>query len=61
MLPEVERIKGIKVLCIYGEEEKDSICKSLKNGPVKVILVKGGHHFGGDYKAIADIILKEMK
>jgi len=61
VLPEIEKMKAIQSLCIYGEEEKDSSCKSLKKDLMKVIPLKGGHHFGGDYKAIADVILKEMK
>jgi type IV secretory pathway VirJ component len=32
----------------------------LKEDFVKVFQLKGGHHFGGDYEAIAEIILKEM-
>ena len=54
-------MRGMKVLCIYGEEEKDSICKGLKNNLTRVILLKDGHHFGGDYSAIAEGILKEME
>lgn len=61
VLPEAEKIKEIKTLCIYGEEEKDSICKNLKSSLARAILMKGGHHFGGNYSAIAEVILREMK
>ena len=61
VLPEAEKMREVKALCIYGEEEKDSICKSLNNSLTKAILLKGGHHFGGAYRTIADLILKEMK
>ncbi len=59
--PELEKLKELKVLCFYGKEEEDILCKSLKQSTAKVIPLKGAHHFGGDYKAIAEIILKEMK
>ena len=59
VLPEVEKLKGVRILCFYGEEESHSLCKKLDVG--KIISLKGGHHFGGDYEAIAGTILKEVK
>ena len=60
VLPEVEKLKGMKVLCLYGEEERDSLCRTLDTGLGKIIPLKGGHHFAGGYEAIADTILKEL-
>ncbi len=60
VLPEVEKLRGMKILCLYGEEESP-LCKSLDANLAKVIFLKGGHHFGGDYEAIAETILKELK
>ena len=48
-LPEVNRITGMPVLCIYGEDEQDSLCPKLDPHRFKVVKVKGGHHFDGDY------------
>jgi type IV secretory pathway VirJ component len=61
VLPEAEKMREMRVLCFYGEEERDSICKSLKGGFARSISMKGGHHFGGAYGEITEIILKEMK
>jgi len=61
VLPEVEKLEGRKILCFYGEEEKDSLCKDLDIGLGKNIPLKGGHHFHGDYEAIAETILREVK
>jgi type IV secretory pathway VirJ component len=61
VLPEVEKLKGIKILCFYGEEESHSLCKKLDVGLGKIISLRGGHHFGGDYEAIAGTILREVK
>lgn len=61
VFPEIKKMKGMRVLCIYAEEETDSVCKSLKLDNINTISIKGGHHFGGDYKTISDAILKEMK
>lgn len=56
-LPEVNRIRGVPVLCIYGEDEHDSLCPRLDSSKFKIVKVKGGHHFDGNYAALADDIL----
>jgi len=56
-LPEVERITGVPVLCIYGEEESDSLCPRLDPRKVTVVKLKGGHHFDGNYAGLARTIL----
>jgi type IV secretory pathway VirJ component len=56
-LPEVDRITGIPVLCIYGEQEGDSLCPKLDAHKFMVVKLKGGHHFDGDYDGLAKTIL----
>jgi type IV secretory pathway VirJ component len=56
-LPEVNRITGVPVLCIYGEDEHDSLCPKLDPAKVKIVKLKGGHHFDGDYAGLANQIL----
>ena len=58
--PEVEKLKGMDMFCFYGEKEEESLCRTLDPGLWKVIEMKGGHHFAGNYEYIADIILKEL-
>jgi len=60
-LPEVNRITGMPVLCIYGEDEHDSLCPMLDPSKFKIVKVKGGHHFDGNYAALADDILSAAK
>jgi len=60
-LPEVDRITGIPVLCIYGADEKDSLCPKLDPNKVTVVEVKGGHHFDGDYQGLAQHIISAAK
>lgn len=59
LLPEMEKLTSARILCLYGEEEKDSLCTVLNPGMAKTIALKGGHHFGGKYKTITEIILRE--
>jgi type IV secretory pathway VirJ component len=58
--PEVKKLKGKKVLCFRGSEENDSLCRTLDSTLAKPIILQGGHHFGGDYEGISQIILNEV-
>ena len=60
VLPEVEKLKGKNILCIYGQDENDSLCPDIPPGVAHTVKMGGGHHFGGDYKEIVDIILKNF-
>jgi len=60
-LPEVDRISGMPVLCIYGADEKDSLCPKLDPKKIMVVEVKGGHHFDGDYAGLAQHIISAAK
>ena len=57
--PEIDRLVGMPVLCVYGEDdEDDSVCPQLKNTTLRVEKLAGGHHFDGDYDQLASLILK---
>jgi type IV secretory pathway VirJ component len=56
-LPEIERITGMPVLCIYGADEDDSLCPKLDPKRFTIVKLKGGHHFDGDYAGLARHIL----
>ena len=57
ILPELERLRGMTVLCVYGQDEKESLCRSADTSAVRVDRRPGGHHFDGNYDAIASEIL----
>jgi type IV secretory pathway VirJ component len=56
-LPEVNRVSGMPVLCIYGEDEHDTLCPKLDPKKFNIVKLKGGHHFDGNYAGLADRIL----
>jgi type IV secretory pathway VirJ component len=56
-LPEVSRIAGVPVLCIYGDGDNDSLCPTLDATKFRVVKLPGGHHFNGDYAGLARVIL----
>jgi type IV secretory pathway VirJ component len=59
--PEIEKLKGMKILCFCGESEDNSLCRTLDDGLVETIVMKGGHHFDGDYHGIIDQVLVRLK
>ncbi len=56
-LPEINRITGMPVLCIYGADENDSLCPKLDPKKFIIVKLKGGHHFDGNYANLARQIL----
>jgi type IV secretory pathway VirJ component len=61
VIPEVKKLNGKKILCFCGAQETDSLCHKIDATLAKTIILKGGHHFGGDYEGIAETILKEAR
>jgi type IV secretory pathway VirJ component len=59
-LPELERLRGMNLLCIYGADEKDSGCRDAPPGLVKAVVRNGGHHFDDDFKALGDIVFDAL-
>ncbi len=58
--PELEKLYGKKILCFYGEDDKDAICKNLNQTKVKSIMISGGHRVGGKFDSIVSEILNEI-
>jgi type IV secretory pathway VirJ component len=57
MLPDLEKLRGKEILCVYGRREKKSLCPRLPNGMAHLLIRPGGHKVGTDYGPIADWIL----
>jgi type IV secretory pathway VirJ component len=56
VVPEVSRIENVPVLCIYGQGEKDTVCPALARSEAVSVRIGSGHHFSGDYAALAQRI-----
>jgi type IV secretory pathway VirJ component len=59
--PEVEKLRGQNVVCVYGERESDSLCPQLDPAAFKLVREPGSHHFAGQYKSVAAVILREAR
>lgn len=59
VLPQLQKLATaqIPVLCIVGDDEPDSLCRSLSPTLAQVRKLPGGHHYNGDYAALAKSIL----
>ena len=58
--PEALKLSAASTLCIYGLEEKDSLCPELAPDHARAMPLAGGHHFGGEYGVLAARILDAM-
>ncbi|WP_326536042.1 virulence factor family protein [Pseudorhodoferax sp.] len=58
VLPEAQKLQAARTLCVHGSQEKRSLCPQLAPAHAQVLMLQGGHHFDGDYAALADRILR---
>jgi type IV secretory pathway VirJ component len=56
-LPQVQALGWTRRLCIYGEEDEQSLCPDLVGTGVAVRKIPGDHHFDEDYEGVADLVL----
>ncbi len=59
-MPELKRLSGVPFTCIYGADETDSVCPQLRDGKIRLVKLPGGHHFNGDYNAVANAVLVKI-
>ena len=58
MAPELLRLPKNKVICIYGEKEKDeTACLDMAQTEADLLELPGGHHFDEDYPKLTRLIL----
>lgn len=56
--PEMDKLPAKPpVLCMYGIDDDESLCPKLDPQKFKLVKLEGGHHFGGDYDKLAQLIL----
>ena len=61
ILPEARRLSAADTLCVQGDREKDSLCPKLVPAHARVVVMKGDHHFGGEYQKLARLIVEAAK
>ncbi len=48
IVPEVDKLQGVRTLCIYGADETDSACPWLSAAEARALKMPGDHHFNDD-------------
>lgn len=59
VLPEVERLRGLPMLCVQGSDEGNSLCASLPPALARVEIRQGGHRISGSQgREVVGLILR---
>jgi type IV secretory pathway VirJ component len=61
ILPEASKLEAATTLCLYGADEKDSLCPALAGTSVTARELPGGHHFDGAYNELVELILARLR
>ncbi|MDY6944668.1 MAG: AcvB/VirJ family lysyl-phosphatidylglycerol hydrolase [Pseudomonadota bacterium] len=59
--PELLKMQGVRGVCMYGEDETDSLCARPEAKSLQIVKLSGGHHFDGNYAHIASLLLSYMR
>jgi len=59
--PETDKLSSVDTLCLYGADDDESLCPAIGTAHARVINLAGGHHFGGDYRKLAELIINQSQ
>lgn len=61
--PELERLRGMRILCVYGEDERDSACRGAERGLVTSVGRDGAAHqiHASDASELAEMIEEALR
>jgi type IV secretory pathway VirJ component len=58
--PELARLRGTRMLCVYGSDEKDSACRAADPSLIERVERGGAHHFDKDYAGLGALVLQSL-
>ncbi len=58
--PEIDKLRGTKTICVYGTDDRDTVCTDVDTRIAHPIPLSGSHHFDRDYDALARIITSQV-
>jgi type IV secretory pathway VirJ component len=61
VVPELEKLRGFRILCFYGDEDRDTVCDRLDPGLVSSFPIESGHRFGSKYGPVVEKILNAAR
>ncbi|MEP6832919.1 MAG: AcvB/VirJ family lysyl-phosphatidylglycerol hydrolase [Gemmatimonas sp.] len=61
IMPELQKLQGVPMVCVFGSDEKSSGCRGAPETLMRIDMREGGHHFDGADKSLAAVVLKLVK
>lgn len=61
LMPELQKMTAARTLCIYGTDDRETLCPQVPAEFVTLVPMAGGHHFDGIYQKLTDQILLRTK
>lgn len=59
--PELQKLTAADTLCVYGTNDRDTVCPRVPATQVTPVPLPGDHHFNGEYQKLADEILRRTR
>lgn len=59
--PETDKLSSSDTLCLFGADDDESLCPTIGTTHARVVNLAGGHHFGGDYHKLAELIISQSQ
>jgi type IV secretory pathway VirJ component len=59
--PELDKLSSEHILCLAGEDDRDSLCPQLRGANIDIVILKGSHHFDGNYERLGRIVLEHLR
>ncbi|MBT9464033.1 AcvB/VirJ family lysyl-phosphatidylglycerol hydrolase [Hydrogenophaga sp.] len=61
LMPELKKMSAARTWCIYGTDDRDTLCPQVPTEFVTPVPMAGGHHFDGVYQKLTEQILQRTK
>ncbi|MBU7574992.1 MAG: virulence factor family protein [Hydrogenophaga sp.] len=59
--PELQKLTAGDTLCVFGTNDRDTVCPRVPTTQVTPVPLPGDHHFNGEYQKLADEILRRTR
>ena len=60
-LPELQKLRGMRIYCFYGRHDSDILCSEIDSTLAKCVTIAGGHRLRGNYAPISSVIIEEAR
>ncbi len=57
VLAELNKIKELKPVCIFGSQEESELFVKLKSQNIKALAIPGGHHYNNNFSALSAAVV----